>query len=398
MIEQAYQFIIEQLGSNDLIAGGAVLGAIAYVLNYLRSVPFTILRWMRLLFITEIDIPDRADTFRWVTEWLAQHNYSKRAKRISVDAKNSKARITPAPGRHLVWWGRRPIILNRVRREGTGDNAHRAFRESWAISLFGKRKGIEKFLEECRKVAQTEKDSTIQVTTGSKGYWDSSVKCRKRSIESVILPPDEKEKLTTDLNLFMESEEWYHEMNIPWRRGYLLYGPPGNGKSSIITAVASMFNFEIATLNLKNMEEEDFVSLMCEPPDKSILLFEDIDCIFEKRKDKSVVNLSTVLNMIDGVGSPNGRILFMTTNYLEKLDPALIRPGRIDHRVHLTNTTESQAKEMFCRFFPHSKNSEEFGKKVAKLDVSMATLQGYLLRHRDSMHNARANLGELSGA
>lgn len=418
MFEQMYQFVMEQIGKNDLIAGGAVLGALAYILSYLRSVPFKIMYWSRLAFVTEIDIPDRTDAFGWVNDWLAAHKYSKKAKRVTIEKDSkyragppapygassrnnlspSKTKVSPAPGRHLVWRKNRPMIVHRERRQGTGDNAHRAFRESWKISMIGNRQGLNDFIEECRSVSEAEQDATIKVSEADHGYWEHGTTRRKRPIDSVILPQGMRDELLFDVREFIKEEQWYYDMNIPWRRGYLLVGPPGNGKSSLITAIASEIDFEICVANLIGADEDDLKNMMANIPKRSILLLEDIDCLFNDRKAEGAISLSSLLNLLDGVNASEGRIVFMTTNHVEKLDPALIRPGRIDMRIDLPNATTYQVKKMYERFFPKCRNADDFATKVSRMDVSMAHLQNYLLRHKDSVRNARANTKELLDA
>ncbi len=401
MFEQVYEFVIEQIGKNDLVAGGACLGALAFILSYLRSFPFLLLKWLRLLFVTQIDIPDRADTFRWVGDWLAAHQYAKKAKRITIEAipgSGGEAKITPAPGRHLVWWNRTPVLITRIRREGTGDNAHRSFREGWSITLLGRRSKVEAFIEDCRKVSQAGKDQWLSVREPDHDYWNDASDKRKRSLDTVILPEGMKQKLTDDLETFIASEDWYNEMCIPWRRGYLLSGPPGNGKSSLITAVASEVDFKIYIINLKHVSEPDLSGLVSSIGRNSILLLEDVDCAFNKRKGKGRISLSTLLNCLDGVAATEGRIVFMTTNHPEKLDPALTRPGRVDLTLELPDATEYQATRLFNRFFPDSDHGEEFGKRATSQTVSMAKIQGHLLEFRDSDTDALANVRELRNA
>ena len=399
MFNQIVQFVTEQISKNDLIAGGAMLGALAYVLNYLKAVPFKIAYWFRLTFVTQMDIPDRADSFKWISDWLSEHAYSKKAKRITVETKANKATVTPAPGRHLVWWGWSPIILNRVRREGTGDNAHRAFRESWEITMFGNRNKVEDFIKDCRKASRKDADDFIRISeVADRGYWGTPIKRRKRSIDSVLLPTGVKDKLVKDVQEFIDAKQWYIDMNIPWRRGYLLTGPPGNGKSSLITALASEFNFKVLVLNLGQVGEEELCELMSDLREKCILLLEDIDCAFIERANRTPISMSALLNLLDGVNACEGRLVFMTTNHPEKLDPALTRPGRIDLKIDLPNATKSQIEGLYKRFFPDAKNSDDFAVRALQYQPSMAALQGYLLRHRHSVKSARSNIKELADA
>jgi len=398
MFQQVYQFVLEQLGKNDLIAGGAMLAVLAYIANSLRSVPFQLMKWSRLLFVTQIDIPDRAETFKWISNWLSKHPYTARSKRVTVETKSGVAKVTPAPGRHFLWWKGRPLVLYRARKEGTGDNAHRAFRESWDITMIGGRKYLTDFIDECKRVHEEENSEFIDINEADVGYWEVTGSRRKRSLDSVILPCGLKTVLMNDLNSFIESKPWYEKMNIPWRRGYLLTGPPGNGKSSIITAVASELNFDIYIVNLRQLSESALSTLMGRLDEKCILLLEDIDCAFEDREGKTAVSLSTMLNLLDGVNASEGRVVFMTTNHPEKLDRALTRPGRVDLRVDLPNATFKQIEKLFLRFFPESKNATDFARLAIKYNPSMATLQGYLLLHKDSMRTARENIKDLEDA
>lgn len=130
---------------------------------------------------------------------------------------------------------------------------------------------------------------------------------------------------------------------MPYRRGYLLYGPPGTGKTSFVQAVAGALKLNICYLNLSGgrFDDDGLNRALNDAPAHSIILLEDIDGIFVEREAVSVqkkgrnVSFSGLLNALDGVRSQEGRITIMTTNHREKLDPALLRPGRADVHVKL---------------------------------------------------------------
>lgn len=152
--------------------------------------------------------------------------------------------------------------------------------------------------------------------------------------------------LCDDIQKFQNSEEWYQKRGIPYRRGYLLYGPPGTGKTSFTLAVAGALKLNICYLNLSSgrLDDDDLNDVLSSAPDNSIILLEDIDAIFVQRESVTQghqrgVSFSGLLNALDGVRSQEGSILFMTTNHREKLDPALLRPGRCDVHVELCNAT-----------------------------------------------------------
>ena len=123
-------------------------------------------------------------------------------------------------------------------------------------------------------------------------------------------------------------------MGIPYKRSYLFYGPPGTGKSSLAQAVPREIMFSICFVNCSDrINDFNFNKLLNTAPKQSIILVEDVDSIFSERKNadhNNQLTFSGFLNAIDGVRSQEGRIIIMTTNYKERLDPALLRPGRVD--------------------------------------------------------------------
>lgn len=123
-------------------------------------------------------------------------------------------------------------------------------------------------------------------------------------------------------------------MGIPYKRSYLLYGPPGTGKSSLAQALAAEIKYSICFVNCSDkINDYQFNYLLNTAPLKSVILIEDVDSIFSERKNVEKLNMLTFsgfLNAIDGVRSQEGRIIILTTNYKERLDPALLRPGRVD--------------------------------------------------------------------
>jgi len=129
----------------------------------------------------------------------------------------------------------------------------------------------------------------------------------------------------------------------------LLYGPPGTGKTSFTQAIAGAKNFNLCYVNLskKDLNDESFNRMLQEAPTKSILLLEDIDALFDEQREGGELHsgdltFSGFINALDGVRSQEGQILFMTTNHREKLNPALLRPGRTDYEVELKNASRSQ--------------------------------------------------------
>ena len=171
------------------------------------------------------------------------------------------------------------------------------------------------------------------------GAWQKALEKPKRAKASVVLDRDLSDFLVADARKFLGRAEWYMRRGIPYRRGYLLSGPPGTGKTSFCQVLAGELDADLCLLTLTDSDLTDtlLAESMRDAPAGSIILLEDVDAVFVERSSaesksnkRQGVSFSGLLNAIDGVASQEGRIFIMTTNHAEKLDAALKRPGRCD--------------------------------------------------------------------
>ncbi|KAJ3685971.1 hypothetical protein LUZ61_015135 [Rhynchospora tenuis] len=180
--------------------------------------------------------------------------------------------------------------------------------------------------------------------------WNSVKQRHPATFDKVAMAEDKKKALMDDLLHFVQRKDYYKRIGKAWKRGYLLYGPPGTGKSTLIAAMANFLRFDIYDLELTEVKSNTMLrTLLMTTTSRSILVIEDIDCSLDlqnrdkekKRKARKEgvpkVTLSGLLNFVDGLWSSCGdeRIIIFTTNYKEKLDPALLRPGRMDMHIHM---------------------------------------------------------------
>ncbi|QRV95255.1 AAA family ATPase [Ceratobasidium sp. AG-Ba] len=216
-----------------------------------------------------------------------------------------------------------------------------------------------------------------------------------------------KEHLFGDVKEFLEGKEWYAQRGIPYRRGYLLFGTPGSGKTSSIHALAMQSRYNQALrLTLSDRIDDAILSdLITSMPQQCILLYEDIDAAFGSRtagaentlSPQSGVTLAGLLNTIDGVQAQEGCLLFATTNHPEHLDPALIRPGRMDVKIEYSHATQWQAEQLFRLFYPVESSGEKlpveraaraFAQSIPESRLSVAQLQGFLMRFKGHPEDA----------
>lgn len=214
--------------------------------------------------------------------------------------------------------------------------------ESVSITLFTRsRDKISRLFHECQNEAQD--DGCIRVFMYS-GYWKTISGIKRRGIETYASEENISENILNDLNSFLNREDFYQNRGLPYRRGYLFYGKPGTGKTSLISVIASELKLPLYILPLGNIGcDKDLITAIAGVPSGAALVFEDIDTFSfcqtrepandeteEDQANSTKISLSALLNAIDGLASGKKRIVIMTSNHPEKLDPALIRPGRID--------------------------------------------------------------------
>lgn len=202
----------------------------------------------------------------------------------------------------------------------------------------------------------------------------------KRDFDSVILKRGQSERIAEFLTEFIENKDAYEDIGFPHRTGILFEGPPGTGKTSIVTGIANKFRKNVYQIQLSSVDRDSELNeLFSDIPPNSIVLLEDIDIATSKGKnrddaesDDNGISLAALLNVIDGNFTPPNVITIMTTNKKEALDPALTRPGRIDLNVTVDYLDNGQLEDMckyYLGFVPEGIPAEIYSKKIAPAKV-----------------------------
>lgn len=218
---------------------------------------------------------------------------------------------------------------------------------------------IDDIINEIKQLEELEYGLNINTISSCSDGWQSSYLPINKTFDNIFINKNIKLSLISDIDKFKSSKDEYKRIGIPYKRGYLLYGELGCGKSSIIKAIAHYLNYPIYYLNLNGIKNENLLmTLYNSLPKECLLVLEDIDCTIEglNREDNntetSSISLSIILNVLDGILSKDGIITIMTTNYKEKLDTALLRTGRIDYHLELLPLEKDIAIQMFKYWFP----------------------------------------------
>ncbi|KAK0385170.1 hypothetical protein NLU13_7648 [Sarocladium strictum] len=395
---------------------------------------------------------------------------------------------TPADGSHYFFYGHNLMLFQRDQSKERSSPWASPSREELVISCFGRSpKALKKLLSDAREEYLKKDESKTIIYRGAAGSfggdpsWQRCMSRSTRPLSTVILDEKVKKDLVDDVTDYLNpaTRRWYANRGIPYRRGYLLHGPPGTGKSSLSLALAGHFRMRIYIVSLSSVvaNEESLASLFVDLPRRCLVLLEDIDSagLTHLRDERDVsaapssppmrlpmtdsddngsdmaegpmmpgsstssggrLSLSGLLNILDGVASQEGRLLVMTTNHLEKLDKALVRPGRVDRIVHFGLADFEMAAAIFRSIYalydgevePHNSRSSslsshedpaslakqkakeeseqtetrarvdklalEFAEKLPSQEFSPAEIQGLLLIHKRDPEGAIKALPE----
>ena len=248
---------------------------------------------------------------------------------------------------------------------------------------------LKKFLKICHEQKDEISDITNIYITNEYGEWYFYNKIPSRDINSIYINDDIKSKIIHDIDYFLKSEKDYSNFGIPYKRTYLLTGPPGNGKTSLIKGLCKYFKHDLSMLSIsKNFDNTCLLAAMRDIGKNSIVLIEDIDSLFEKRiatNDNPSITFSNLINVLDGFLYKEGTIIFMTTNHPEKLDHALLRIGRIDMVFEINYPSKNHIKQLFFDLLD-TKNEEEFNKfyeHIKNKKISMSAIINFVFRYKD---------------
>lgn len=376
----------------------AAAGALAF---WLKDVPGLLLRWGRRFFISTLTLDSRDEfLFSALVEYMDQHpglrginQFTARSVRRGTEYQSlaedlragqpPRAYLSPGEGVHLLRIDGRWLWLRRELQVG------QMVFERISLSTPGRSpQYLEAFLQaaiDARAARETDTLSVYIPNPFHGGDWMRARLGSRRPLSSVVLKAGQAERLLADLQQFLGSRQRYADLGIPWRRGYLLHGPPGTGKTSLVTALASELGLNVCTLSLASpiVTDEKIHTLLAAVPQRSLLLIEDVDAFFRERDaahGQVQLSFSGFLNALDGVATQEGTVLFMTTNHLERLDPALIRAGRIDEQVALDWVDADQLRRLYLKFHDDAAAAEAFARERAGQQLSPAAVQGELMK------------------
>lgn len=224
-------------------------------------------------------------------------------------------------------------------------------------------------------------------SSSGKLSWSLQKHLVKRPASTLVFPTNQLENIISDVKRFLQPEtrQEYARVGMHYRRGYLLHGLSGAGKSSLVHHIATEFDIDVFNMPLSLLTGEEALTLF-KGSRKRILLIEEIDAAFSKDRKRSEASFqfSVLLNALSSVGTEEGMLIFMTTNDRAALDDALIRPGRIDYEMEFKRCTAKQTETLVRLYAPKADDAfVDAVSAVAKREIITPALVQKAVFHQD---------------
>jgi len=338
------------LASNQLLVGGVGTLAFGSAMYLLRAVPEKILEILEATLWTKVFVESLSNEYRDVDGFIETRRLNFFSR--SLEIKDGALKTGFGGG-----WGSYDGTLFKYSK--TKSSQQVAPFETITVSFLTRNRGVvERFMQDCKP---HEHRNCLYVSMYGAGGFGGGLRRRKRALDTVFVDEAIKQRLVQRLKWFLGAEEWHASRGIPWKLGIILYGPPGTGKTSLIHALASDLGFDIKYIKSLHGLGAAFMS----GTQKDLFVIEDMDTIAgglnrDAQKDASAraeeragfgAPLHEILNSMDGMQTPDGLKFVVTTNHLDKLDPAIVRPGRIDEAIEIGPLSLVSARRMFRAFY-----------------------------------------------
>ena len=358
--------------SNQLLAGGVGTLAFGSAMYVLRAVPESIADVLGKTLWTTVFVESLSNEYRDVDAFIERRRLNFFSR--SLEIKDGSLKTGFGGG-----WGRYAGVLFKYSK--TKSTQQVAPFETITVSFLTRdRNLVERFMQDCRP---EEHKNAIYVSMYAAGGFSGGLRRRKRGLDTVFVDAAIKDRLVRRLNWFLGAEEWHSTRGVPWKLGMILHGPPGTGKTSLIHALASEFGFDIKYIKSLHGLGAAFLS----GTRNDLFVIEDIDTIASGLRrdaagDKGAADdrgfsgapLHEILNAMDGMQTPDGLKFIVTTNHIDRLDPAIIRPGRIDDVIEIGPLSHESARRMFRAFYGQDGVNAYAPRTGAELQLMFSTM------------------------
>lgn len=398
---------------SPIVAGVVSLWGLGIVTFVFLSIPSKIFYVIKRQLTTDLDINNQDEIYYLFLQWLGKHKMHSFVRTFNLSHKNyygfGISFLTYGYGLSVFMFNSWPVFIFRTKVDASA-TIHS--KETIKLTVLGRNaKLITELFEEVKK--KTNNDEVFAVYNYKDNMWTRFTTVRKRTFNTLALPQTTSKALDGHFENFAKNKSWYIENGIPYKTGIILHGPPGTGKTSIVSCLCSELKKDCYILDLNSIGDASLKQAFASVPTGGIILLEDVDTIFSKRKSISIQKpketavtqgtqstaptpncepsndlsslfgptLGGILNALDGIGCGTDRIVIATTNFYEKLDSALIREGRFDLTLKIDYMTDETLRNYLCRLYPNLSRTDLNDWKV-KTGIAPCRVQQLVFEHK----------------
>lgn len=358
---------LKQLANNNPVFAGVLsLYGLTVVTYLLREVPAklkeTIVRHCTTqLFFNNTGWGSGPEYFRTFSIWAASGECKTFSRTFSVTAGNNQNRpaLGPGYGTHFFIFKGRLFWFTKSKIDSAGSENQK---EEIVIATLGRNK--KAFNELLKKFDPTKTKEGYLKILGYRNEWITQTSVRKRPIESVFINPESKTRLMSALDSFFTNRQEYIRKGLTHKLTCVLYGEPGTGKTSLVRAIASQYDLDIHVIRIESMTDNSFEDSIRTVPERSLILVEDFDSnsAFHERGNNGgpvlssdgypTLTINSILNTLDGIVNLDNTLTFLTTNHIDKIDPAILRKGRTDLLIEVGKLEPQQVQDFIAYHYP----------------------------------------------
>lgn len=330
------------LKENPLLATAVSLWGMAVITFILWRLPRTVMRTVKRQLTTSLELTSDSHPSATIhAAFMSHHSKNKLYKFSRMLALKSahwggfKVKTGPGRGRHWLKHNGKLFWFTIADLDSSGSERQK---QRLILHTLGRtQKPLLDLVEDFRPKQPAPVAGSSKLYIPHEEDWMELSTIPKRELDTVITRGDLKDRIIEAIERWRGSEDWYARAGINYKLSMMLYGQPGTGKSSLIRALAGYMGLDLCMLDISTVSYQQLLGLLSNMPDGSALLLEDIDGAnvthdrtAEGEKERTPLNMAQLLNVLDGALPLNDVVIFMTTNHLDKLDPALRRKGRMD--------------------------------------------------------------------
>lgn len=396
--------------ANPVVAGAVSLWGLAVMTWFAKSIPSAVARLFITQCTTSLTVNNagwrgNAEQFSGFIDWYARSGWLKWSRRLALDGthvgdhrkQEVDAIVSAGYGVHFFFYFGRLFWFSRSQLPSQGTELEK--NEIKIFTIGRNQAPILRLVEDFRHKLDKSKVGVFAFDN----EWSLVTSVRKRSLDTVVVDQAIKDKIVGNLSHFFANREWFDRRGMPYKLTFVLSGAPGTGKTSLISALAAHFGRNVAILNLSTMSDKTFANAIATLPERAFVVIEDFDSAsaVQARGGSqgllggitltsetqsgpggevfSFLTLSSILNTLDGLVRLDDTVIMMTTNHIDRIDPAVLRKGRVDHIYEIGYLQDAEIIEYIRLMYPT--HSVPYGYEFA--EIAGCDIQALFLEHKE---------------